>query len=321
MILAEQIIELTTTRHNPHVDPFMAMWEWQIPIYLFLGGMVAGMMIISGYFIFSNRYKVANCACFSIPFTALILISLGMFALFLDLAHKPYVWRLYTTFKVKSPMSWGAWILLLIYPALIANLLMKPTPWMLRLVPKLSDISAKINQHPFLIKNIGILNMLFGLMLGAYTGVLLSSMGSRPLWNTSLLWVLFLTSGLSTAAAYVHLVAKNKEESELLAKADNGFITIELFIFVMMFLGLLSSTRPHIEAAQLLLTGPYAPAFWVFVIGLGLIIPLIIQLLAVNHKIKHTPIAPILVIVGGLILRFIIVEAGQYSHWFNAHFK
>ncbi len=88
----------------------------------------------------------------------------------------------------------------------------------------------------------------------------------------------------------------------------------------MMFLGLLSSARPHIEAAHLLLNGAYAPVFWVFVIGLGIVIPLIIQLLAVNHKIRHTAIAPIMVIVGGLILRFVIVSAGQYSHWFNAHF-
>jgi formate-dependent nitrite reductase membrane component NrfD len=187
--------------------------------------------------------------------------------------------------------------------------------------PKLSDIAGKLQSHPFFIKNIGILNMILGMMLGAYTGVLLSSMGSRPLWNTSLLWVLFLVSGLSAAAAYVHLIAKNKAESELLAKADNGFLVVELFIFVMLFLGLMSSARPHLEAAQLLLTGIYAPAFWVFVIGLGIVIPLGLQLLAVNHKIKHTPIAPIMVIVGGLILRFIIVSAGQYSHWFNAHFK
>ena len=48
-----ELLELTTTRNNPHVDPYMAMWEWQIPVYLFLGGMVAGMMIISGYFLFS----------------------------------------------------------------------------------------------------------------------------------------------------------------------------------------------------------------------------------------------------------------------------
>jgi len=240
--------------------------------------------------------------------------------LFLDLAHKLYVWRLYTTFQFKSPMSWGAWILILVYPALIANILIRPSAWMLKIYPKLSEWAGKINQHPFLIKNIGILNMILGLMLGAYTGVLLSSMGSRPLWNTSLLWVLFLVSGLSAAAAFVHLFAKNKAESELLAKADNGFLIVELFIFVMMFLGFLSAPKPHFEAAKLLLSGAYAPIFWVFVIGLGIVIPLTIQLLAVNHKIRHTAIAPIMVIVGGLILRFVIVSAGQYSHWFNAHF-
>jgi formate-dependent nitrite reductase membrane component NrfD len=88
-----------------------------------------------------------------------------------------------------------------------------------------------------------------------------------------------------------------------------------------MLIGLLTSTQVHIDAANLLISGSYAPAFWVFVVGLGVVIPLIIQLLAVNHKINHTPIAPIMVIVGGLILRFIIVSAGQYSHWLNAHFK
>lgn len=315
-----ELLELTTTRHNPHIDPSMAMWEWQIPVYLFLGGMVAGMMIISGYFQFSGRNKDSNCSCLFIPIVSLVLLSLGMFALFLDLSHKLYVWRLYTTFQLKSPMSWGAWILILVYPALIASLLIHPPKWITKRVPKLLEYSKKIKSHPFLVKNIGILNMILGLMLGAYTGVLLSSMGSRPLWNTSLLWVLFLVSGLSAAAAFVHLFAKNKYESELLAKADNGFLIVELFIFVMMFLGFLSSARPHLEAAQLLLNGAYAPVFWVFVIGLGIVIPLIVQLLAVNHKIKHTIVAPIMVIVGGLILRFVIVSAGQYSHWFNAHF-
>ena len=313
--------EIFTTRHNPDVDPWMTMWGWEIPVYLFLGGMVAGMMIIAGYFLFSGRHKESNCSCYSIPLTSFILLSLGMFSLFLDLAHKQYVWRLYTTFQITSPMSWGAWILILVYPALIANILIRPPSWMTRRFSKLSDIAGKLQTHQFFIKNIGILNMILGMMLGAYTGVLLSTMGSRPLWNTSLLWVLFLVSGLSTAAAYVHLIAKNRAESELLAKADNGFLVVELFIFVMLLLGLMSSARPHIEAAQLLLTGIYAPAFWVFVIALGIVIPLGIQLLAVNHKIKHTPIAPIMVIIGGLILRFIIVEAGQYSHWFNAHFK
>lgn len=72
----------------------------------------------------------------------------------------------------------------------------------------------------------------------------------------------------------------------------------------------------HSASAMMLTNGPYAASFWVFVIGIGIVIPLIIQLLAVNHKIAHTPIAPILVIAGGLALRFVIVNAGQLSRWF-----
>jgi formate-dependent nitrite reductase membrane component NrfD len=60
--------------------------------------------------------------------------------------------------------------------------------------------------------------------------------------------------------------------------------------------------------------------FWVFVVGMGVLIPLFVQLLAVNSKITHTPVAPILVLFGGLVLRFVIVYAGQYSHYAHQAF-
>lgn len=313
--------ELTTTRHNPQIDPFVHVWGWEIPVYLFLGGLVAGMMIISGYFLFSKRYKEISCACYTLPLISLILLSFGMFTLFLDLEHKLYVWRLYTTFRISSPMSWGAWILILVYPAILANLLIGPPKFLVKKFPQLNKITTFINERQKLIQNIGVVNMLLGGMLGIYTGVLLSTMGSRPLWNSSILSILFLVSGLSTAAAFVHMIAKNVYERELLAKADNGFLVIELFVIMLLLVGLSTSSTVHIASAKLLISGEYAPQFWTFVIGMGIVIPLIIQLLAVNHKIKHTPIAPIMVILGGLILRFIIVYAGQYSHYLNAHFK
>lgn len=130
-----------------------------------------------------------------------------------------------------------------------------------------------------------------------------------------MLWVLFLTSGLSSAAALVHMITTDKTERELSAKADNGFLIFELLVFVLFFIGMVTSTQAHRKAAELLLIGPYAAVFWVFVILLGIVIPLIIQLLAVNHKVKHTAVAPIMVIAGGIALRFVIVYAGQMSHW------
>jgi formate-dependent nitrite reductase membrane component NrfD len=307
--------ELTTTRHNELVDPLLHIWGWQIPTYLFMGGLVAGIMIISGYFVLQGRHKNNLYACFYLPIISLCLLSLGMLALFLDLEHKWFTWRLYTTFKASSPMSWGSWILVLIYPALLVNLLVRiPGPLRNRL-PWVDRFSRAINGHPLGVKAIGVLNMVLGAMLGMYTGVLLSALGARPLWNSAMLWILFLVSGLSAAAAFVHMITPDKSERELLAKADNGFLTFELLVISLLLVGLLSSTRVHIEAAHLLLSGQFAPVFWVFVVGLGIIIPLIIQLLAVNHKVKHTPIAPVLVILGGLILRFVIVYAGQVSHW------
>ena len=308
--------EITTTRSNHLIDPIFHAWGWEIPVYLFLGGMVAGMMIISGYFLFSGRYKETNCSCYYLPRMSFVLLSLGMLALFLDLEHKAFVWRLYTTFEITSPMSWGSWILIIVYPALLANMLMKIPPNFSSKFRSIWDLSSKLQQRPMLIKNIGVINMFLGAMLGIYTGILLSSLGARPLWSTSILWLLFLMSGLSAAAAFIHLIAKNKSERELLAKADNGFLVIELFVIGLMLIGLVTSTQVHMDAAYLLLDGPFAASFWVFVIALGIVIPLIIQLLAVNHKIQHTPVAPIMVIVGGLILRFVIVAAGQYSKWF-----
>jgi formate-dependent nitrite reductase membrane component NrfD len=183
------------------------------------------------------------------------------------------------------------------------------------IVPLFDRWSAELNKRPQLIKSIGVSNMLLGTMLGMYTGVLLSSFGARPLWNSAMLWMLFLVSGLSAAAAFVHLIATDQYERELLAKSDNVFLTLELFVFGGFITGLLTSTRVHIEAVRLLLDGPYAPVFWVVVIGMGILLPLAIQLLAVNHKVKHTAVAPILVLAGGLALRFVIVYAGQVSTW------
>ncbi|HKI47271.1 MAG TPA: NrfD/PsrC family molybdoenzyme membrane anchor subunit [Balneolales bacterium] len=307
--------ELTITRHNELIDPTLHIWGWQIPVYLFIGGLVAGMMIISGYFLFKGRTRETKCSCFYLPVLSVIFLSLGMLALFLDLEHKLHFWRLYTTFKITSPMSWGAWILLLVYPALILNMIIRLPDFILERFPKLGNLTDRVNEHPYAIKNIGVFNMVLGAMLGVYTGILLSTLTGRPLWNTSILGILFLVSGLSSAAAFVHMIARDVYERELLAKADNGFLSLELIVVAMFFIGILTSSASQKTAATLLLSGPFAAVFWVFVIGIGMVIPLFIQLMAVNHKIKHTPVAPIMVIAGGVLLRFVFVYAGEYSHW------
>jgi protein NrfD len=307
--------EILSTRANQLVDPSVHVWGWEIPVYLFLGGWVAGVMILSGFFLWHGRHKHRSCVCVTLPLLAIVVLSLGMGALFLDLEHKLYTWRLYLTFMPWSPMSWGAWILILVYPVLVAMSLVRPPALLAALFPILDDWSAALNRQPRALKVLAATSMASGAALGIYTGILLSALGARPFWSSALLGPLFLASGLSAGAAFAHMVARDRQESVALARADNAFLIIELLLIGLLLIGLGTASEAHAEAARLVLGGPYTAVFWVFVVGMGILLPLLIQSLAVTHRIAHTPVAPLLVMLGGLALRFVIVYAGQYSHW------
>jgi len=307
--------ELFITRHNELIDPIVRVWSWQIPVYLFLGGWVAGMMILTGVTLLKGRYRNRNCVCSSLPGVGLVLLSVGMLALFLDLEHKRYVWRLYTTFQWTSPMSWGSWILLLVYPVLVATWMVRPPVILEDLSQTVERASRALQANRQVVRAIGIASMVIGVALGVYTGVLLSSLGARPLWNSGALGVLFLASGVSAAAAFAHLVTRSPDERALTVRIDNVVLASELGILALFMFGLLAGSAPQVEAARLFLGGAYTAPFWVFVVGLGIVIPLVIQILAARRLVQHTPIAPIMVMAGGLALRWVIVSAGQVSHW------
>jgi formate-dependent nitrite reductase membrane component NrfD len=310
------MLEFVTTRHNPMIDPALHVWGWEVPVYLFLGGWVAGSMVLSGWFMRQGRRPGQGSVGFALPWLGLVLLSLGMGALFLDLEHKLYVWRMYLTFQPASPMSWGGWILILVYPVLLLGAVASIPPDLLSGRPAIAGLAARL-RNPVTAGRLGTVSVIAGVALGVYTGILLSSLGARPLWASAALGPLFLVSGLSTGAAFAHLVARDPDEQASLLRADNVFLVVELALIGLILIGLLTASAVHANAAQLLLGGPYTAVFWVFVVGLGILLPLVLQTLMASHRIPHTVVAPLLVIGGGLALRFVIVYAGQYSHWIS----
>ena len=118
--------EFTTSRHNPLIDPSLHLWGWEIPVYLFFGGLVAGLMILSGYHILRSQWDHdrTHGHYVTAPLLSLALLSIGMFAVFLYLEQKDTLGRLYLTCQIASPMSWGSWILVFVYPALAASALL-----------------------------------------------------------------------------------------------------------------------------------------------------------------------------------------------------
>lgn len=312
--------ELVSTAHSPLTDGQLHAWGWEIPVYLFLGGLTAGLLVLWGQALWRGRGARRGAASFALgssglPLLGLGALSAGMLALLLDLTHKPYAWRLYLTFKPLSPMSWGAWILLLVYPVLFLGVALEPPRGLAARMPRLFRRLRGFADHEVFRRRLGLAAVVGGVALGLYTGVLLSSLGARPLWSSALLGPLFLVSGLSTGAALAHALSPEAEERHQLLRLDSLLLTVELGLLALFLVGLASSSQAQAAAAQLLLGGPYTAVFWVGVVFLGLLVPLALQLLTAARRIAHTPIASLLVLGGGLTLRFLIVLAGQASHY------
>jgi protein NrfD len=302
-------------RMNQMIDPSLNIWHWQIPLYLFLGGMAAGILCFAALYFIRGKEKEYHTAVRITPFLAPVLLVIGLICLFLDLRHKLYFWQLYTNIKLQSPMSWGAWTLMVVTPvsfiwcALHMRDIFPKWNWKYKWLIALETFFNKYK------KALAWVMLIYGLILGIYTGILLSAFNARPLWNTSILGPLFLASGLSAGAAATLMISKNSAERKQFAIIDLVIIGIELFLIIHMFMGYLASTKVQIEAAKMFLGGEYTVTFWIFVVILGMLIPALLEILELRKLHIPALIPPILVIFGSLALRFVIVYAGQVSRW------
>ncbi len=315
-------------RNIPHVYPDLELWHWPIPVYLFLGGLAAGILFFAALNFLTGKTEQRETTTKWTPYLVPVLLMVGLAALFYDLTNKLYFWQLYTTIRLDSPMSWGAWVLLAITPLSIIWCM----TWLedgIKILEKKSGFESIINFGKTLL-NIKLVKFLIdlgvkyraamawslivlSLILGIYTGILLSAFNARPLWNTSILGPLFLLSGLSAAAGLNMWLTKDYQERKLFGQIDLVLIAMELVLIIHMFMGFRAGSDVSIKTADLFLGGQYTLPFWGLVVGLGLVFPAILEVLKLRGMKIHIAIPASLILLGGIIFRFIMVEAGQVS--------
>lgn len=327
---------------NPNIDPVLHVWHWQIPLYLFLGGLAAGLLFFAAFYVIRGKEDRFATAVKVAPILAPIAIALGLVALMLDLKNPLYSWQLYTTVRLSSPMSWGAWTLMFIMPLSIIWVVIyfkdvfpqipvfkgfmgTVQHWVIdhfEAEPKKLNWNWKYqwarDLEAFFIKNklpIAWVMVVLAVILGVYTGILLSAFNARPLWNTSILGPLFLTSGLSTAAATIMWMSNSHEEQKRFSQIDLLLIVIELFFITHLFMGFLSSSAVQVGSAGLFFGGDFTTTFWLFVVVMGLVIPAVLEVLELKGYRIHVALPAFLILMGGLLFRFVMVEAGQITRY------
>jgi formate-dependent nitrite reductase membrane component NrfD len=312
-------------------------WGFLIIIYLFLGGLSAGLFFVSALATFLQRNgedsayrRVARLGAMLAPWPVMV----GCLLLVFDLGRWYYFWKLFLHVRWVSPMSIGSWLLMAFTLLSLLHLYSWLAPEQRdRIFSKLPkrfgflrclnhDLSAYRRQ-------IALLGIPISVGVGIYTGVLLGAVQSRPFWNTNLVAQLFLFSALSTGCAALILALAWRRETidarafQLLYTIDICLLTLELFIVVPYVIhGELSVQAVH-DSLGLILGGPFTLVFWVFFLGLGLLLPLGIETYesvpvllsngAIHCRRGLAAATAILVLAGGFLLRYIFVFAGQMS--------
>lgn len=157
-----------------------------------------------------------------------------------------------------------------------------------------------------------------GVMVTLYSGFLISEAKGVPFWNTTLwgvpaipvIWIFSASAGALALIRMYHLdhehIVHTTEKYGTLAEIGEMAT-----IFLLLHNALNSASVAARASAYALLWGELAPIFWVFVIGLGIIIPLV---LAAVSRIHHSPkliyAGCVASLFGALVLRTLVVYAG-----------
>lgn len=303
-------------RNIPHIDPHLSLWEFPISLYLFLGGLSAGILLFSAILHLINKEDEFKGAAKWAPIIVPFALAFGLLALIYDLGNPFYSWRLYTTIRIESPMSWGAWVLLIVTPMSILWVMtylrelfpvIKYEKYKMSFLYKVEELAIKYKKY------MALALLPLTVIVGIYTGILLSAFNARPLWNNAILGPLFFVSGLSTAAATVILFAKSAHERHWFSKIDILLIVIEIGLIIHLIMGYYAGTEMQIEAVKILVGGDFTTMFFGFLVVLGLLVPLILEVFELAGFKVPVVIPAILILIGGLVFRVLMVEAGQIT--------
>ena len=189
-------------------------WTWEVPLYFFLGG-IAGMSACTGFV--AQLFQGGPALIRFCLWSGLVGAALCPLLLIADLGRPKRFLNMLRVFKLRSPMSMGAWILVAFSNCVFLAVLC-------------FELQLRGFTNPLLIGLLWLAEAaaaVMGLLLAGYTGVLIGAT-AIPVWseNRTLLPAHFLTSGFGGAAAILELAGFLVPATQILGFAASGIETL-----------------------------------------------------------------------------------------------
>ncbi|MDA7848107.1 polysulfide reductase NrfD [Sulfurospirillum sp.] len=217
--------------------------------------------------------------------------------------------KLFMTFVPGSIMSIGTWLLAIAIPVAFA------------FVCSFTNF-CNFGKYRGILANT---NMILAICIASYTAFLLGDVTHNLVWNNSVLVILFLFSALSSGLAIVLIVKtilwKNEEvnlkESNNFAKADIIILALEMLSIIVFAYTVFATSMANKISYVFTLDNIVGQIWWLGALGLGLVLPLILNTQAIIYKKSLSHVKEYLLIsfilVGAFCLRYSVLLAGQWN--------
>lgn len=299
------------------------MWSWEPAIYLFLGGLAGGTFFVSALVRLITKDKFSRLATVA-PWVSFIALAIGLLCLIIEV-EKPLqammMWKSFVSFG--SWMTIGAWLL---FVSIVVFILCAAfsTPKIAKVIESAVKPLAKF--HKGIVNTTLVVGGILGLCVAIYTGILLMSAHSIPLWNTPLIPVLFTISALDAGASVVVcclLFEKNngaKVAEKKLGIALLVLIVLEAGVLFFLLSSLQTGNASEVISSSTLISGDLSLPFWVLTVTVGLGVPFVLTIVDLIGVVKRAEIihlmhiaAIVCALIGGFTLRYVILAAGIHG--------
>lgn len=280
------------------------IWGASIAWYLFLAGAAAGAFFTSA--LVETKYPDNRTIRLAGRIIAPVFVTIGLILLMVDAeaGFKNPLRFIHLLANPGSVMTLGVYVLSIFmvvsYAAAILELMKKKLPVWLKWIGVISAFGVAI-----------------------YTGFLLGVVKTYPLWNNSLLPILFTASAFSSGLAATSLVGllcdrKDFEHMWLIKKSHVVLVSLEAVLLATMLIITSYASYEGAQSVAMMISGKYAVEFWLGIAIFGLLLPFIIEGVPVfiTKRIETSTFTLVVsvigeggVIVGGFLLRYIIIMA------------
>ncbi len=290
------------------------LFDTLVILYLFLGGAAAGaLFIIAAWSIVFHRrikerhirlqtaFKSLMSYCYV---TGMILLSFSILCLLWDLGQPQRALSLFFRPHL-TVLTFGSYSLL--FEVLIVAFLIAAN----RL--DLFSISGRVRKVLEYLCCVGSSAVMI------YTGVFLATNISVPFWNTWTLIALFFFSSLSAGVSLVLLIDYFVKDRTLLLRAARPLQKIHVCVLLLEaaamagFIAVAFFNQETSKSIEILLGAEMLPTAIIGVVGMGVIIPLILESYNLLTKPYRTiPVSDVICLLGGLCLRYVIIQCGVH---------